>query len=392
MLRVLHINDYREAGGAEVLVDLLVTLERDYSIDATLFTSEDVPHHRRTPWTYLSNRRACIALREKLASFSPRVVHLHNWYHELSPAILSELARYKRTKPLRVVMTAHDHHLLSPDAGMRWFQGVHGERWQIADSIRLRSLGYLLSRRWDARSLPHSCLKLTQYLWHYRVLRRLGVIEQVIAPSRYLGDLLSSRGFPVVIVPHPAPPPSVRSEGRPSTLQLVYAGRVEPEKGVAWFLAHLPDDRDFALTIVGDGSDLPRCKAACTRRGFDDGRVVFAGRLTHAATLEAVARAHILVLPSLVPEAAGLALLEALAVGTNILTTELGGQAELVADARVGYTFIPESPEALRGAIKRIRDDHASGTLNSFDARSFLLDRGERRFVDRVFAAYGYAT
>src|SRR5690606_35996514 len=85
MLRVLHITDYLASGGAEVLVERLVELQRNRGHDARLFTSEDVRGHRRTPLSYISNGRACRALRAYLRGFEPQVIHLHNWYHELSP-------------------------------------------------------------------------------------------------------------------------------------------------------------------------------------------------------------------------------------------------------------------------------------------------------------------
>src|SRR5439155_7205393 len=111
-VRVLHVNDYRAGGGCEVLVAATLDLLHERDIDVDLFTSEDLPDQHLTPRRYVDNSIARAALRQRLESFAPDAVHLHNFYHILSPGILAELATWKRIKPdARVVMTAHDCHL-----------------------------------------------------------------------------------------------------------------------------------------------------------------------------------------------------------------------------------------------------------------------------------------
>src|SRR5262245_53392499 len=57
-LNVLHINDYRAGGGCEVLVAMMIELLRSRGMQAELFTIDDVPGFRLTPWSYLDNRPA----------------------------------------------------------------------------------------------------------------------------------------------------------------------------------------------------------------------------------------------------------------------------------------------------------------------------------------------
>ena len=56
-------------------------------------------------------------------------------------------------------------------------------------------------------------------------------------------------------LPNPAPAPRAL-RGKPNgKLQLVFAGRVEPEKGLLEFLEALPDAFEGRLSVVGDGVD-----------------------------------------------------------------------------------------------------------------------------------------
>ncbi len=168
---------------------------------------------------------------------------------------------------------------------------------------------------------------------------------------------------------------------------MVFAGRVEPEKGLAEFLRVMPDDADDVLTVVGEGSDLSRCRRICQERGLGD-RVAFLGRQSRPATIQAIARAHLLILPSLAYETAGLTLLEALASRTNILTSSLAGAGEIVRDTGVGFTFIPGDGASLENAMNQAHSAFRRGELNDIDVSGVTARRSEEQFIDRVCGAY----
>jgi glycosyltransferase involved in cell wall biosynthesis len=388
MKRILHINDYpvNTGGGAEVLMGQTVDLLRNDGFDARTFTSADLSDTKLTARRYLNNHVARASLAEKLHHFKPEVVHLHNYYHLLSPGILIELAKYRRTRPLRVVMTAHDYHLVCPNSGGNWFS-LASQRFRAADGMRLGSRGYLLSRRWDVRGWAYSSLKLAQHVWNYRWRSAQGVIERVICPSRFLQTMLDPGRLPTCWLSYPAPPLRRNTEPRPGPLHLVFAGRVEPEKGLRRFLEIMPDSFAGIFTVIGDGSDLPACKATATQRGLA-GRVTFLGRRPHAETMERIAKAHVLVLPSVFLENQPLCLLEALAAGTSVLTNDLGGMKEIVATTGVGELFRPHHPQSLADALTRIEALHRAGTLNAFDLSDFFAARSPRRYLDQLLAIY----
>ena len=386
--RILHINDYPShvGGGAEVVMQTSIALLRAAGLCVDTFTSEDLPDPSRNPLRYIHNRQAQQALAAKLQAFRPDVVHLHNFYHVLSPAILATLADYKKQQPLRVVMTAHDYHLLCPNSGGTWFRAWTGRREVLETGAE--TLTYQLTRRWDHRGRLHSLLRLAQHVWNYRIQRRQSVIDLVICPSRFLQEMLAPLNLPACVLPHPAPP-AVRVSGvRPSSLQFIVAGRIEPEKGLNQLLHAWPIGYDAKLIVVGDGSELAACRETCARRRLAD-RVEFTGRLSHDETIARIAQCHLLVQPSQVLETYALTLLEALACGTNVLAVGRGAMREIVQTAGVGFLYTHDDANDLASRLDLIQLEFDQGRLNRFDVTPFLQERSEARYREQLLRLYG---
>lgn len=388
MSRVLHINDYPAdaGGGAEVVMARTVALLRRAGAEVDIFTGADLGPSRRTPIAYIDNAAARRALADRLAAFQPRIVHLHNFYHVLSPGILATLADHKRRRPTRVVMTAHDFHLACPNSGGSWFRLLSSQR-EIIDPARLGSLGYRVTRMWDQRGLAHSLLKMLQQFWNYHWRQRQRVLDAVICPSRFVQAVLAPVHLPTCWLPHPAPIVAHGPAQRANALEFVFAGRIEPEKGLFELLRDWPADEPARLSVIGAGADGERCRRLCAERGFAD-RVDFVGRLPHAQTLERIGRAHVLVQPARFLEAYGLTLIEALALGTNLLAARRGAVPEMIAAAGVGFLYELDNPASLADQLTAIRQAHRDGTLNRFDIASFLAERSEERHLEALAAIY----
>jgi glycosyltransferase involved in cell wall biosynthesis len=385
MKRVLHINDFASGGGAEVVMAQTVDLLRASGWQVDVFTSQDLHDRRLTPLRYLDNLVARRALAARLTAFQPDVVHLHNYYHLLSPGILAELARWKCSRTLRVVLTAHDCHLVCPDSGGTWYRGRAMR--QPVDPARLQHWWYLFSRSWDERGPAHSFMKLAQHLWNYRLRDRRRALDVVICPSRFLADLCAAAGQPAVHIPNPAPRLVLRRRQRPGRLALVFVGRLAPEKGVCEFLEILPADFDATLTIIGDGSDAERCRDVCRRRGLQDS-VRFLGRLPHEQVLAEMGSFHVLVLPSLVQESYGACVIEALSAGTNVLVSDRGAPKEIVQASGIGWVFAPGDAVSLATALRDITRKHREAILNHFDASAFLAHSSEQAYLERLLGVY----
>ena len=391
MDKVLHINDYpAEAGGggAEVVMARTIALLRGRGVTVETFTGADLATLRRTPLRYVDHADARSALAAKLEAFKPDVVHLHNYYHVLSPGILVTLAAYKRRHRLRVVMSAHDYHLICPNSGGSAFRWWSGQRENIEPGAN--TLAALVARNWDQRGGAYSLLKLAQHLWNYRWHHRQGVIDLIICPSRFVQEMLAPLHLPTCWLPHPVPVAPLAKPNRPAALRFVFAGRIEPEKGLDEFLRMCPDEQPPAFTIIGEGQQLAACRETCLLRNWTE-RVEFLGRLPHAETLARIADCHVLVQPSRVLETFGLTLIEALSRGTNILAAQRGAACELVVATGVGFLYQPDNPRSLAERMRVIRQSHQAGTLNQFNIGAFLWEHGEQRYLEQLLQLYAGA-
>jgi glycosyltransferase involved in cell wall biosynthesis len=380
MPNVLHISDYQAGGGAEAVLRCLCEHQPSIGLVPQVLTADSIPGFRRTPWGYIASRRAARAVRDAIRSLRPDIIHLHNYYHELSPAILDPVARSNAA----VVASAHDHHLVCPNSALRFFRS---DRSDIAEPERLRSIGYLLSHRWDHRGFAHSSLKLAQHLWNYRLLDRRRAIDLVIAPSDYLRRVLSAAGLPAVALPNPLAIPIATPTRSDARFSIIFVGRLEPEKGLADLLHALPAIPAH-LTVVGDGSERRTCEALAAQLALTS-RVRFTGSLNPRGVSAELARAHLLVLPSKVPEAGGLVLIEALAHGTNVLGPDLGAAPESIRD--VGLLYDPRDPRALPAALVEAHRRFVAGTLNAFDPATFITGRDPATFARRMAEFYDLA-
>jgi glycosyltransferase involved in cell wall biosynthesis len=135
--------------------------------------------------------------------------------------------------------------------------------------------------------------------------------------------------------------------GRP---QLLFVGRFTANKGVSDLVAgmgiisrEMPDAR---LALVGFGPEEETIRKVVTEVGLES-RIEFLGRLSRAEIPECMASADLLVLPSIKVEGLGVVLLEALASGTAVVGTDVGGIPDIVRDGETGLLCRSQDPENL---------------------------------------------
>ena len=181
--------------------------------------------------------------------------------------------------------------------------------------------------------------------------------RRVVVPSRYLAEIALDWGLDperVVVVPNPAPALLAEDPAVPEAPErrgLVFAGRITRQKALGTALEAIARVPGADLLVLGDGPDRERLERHATELGLN-GRVRFAGSVPRAEVLRAFAAADALVLSSdweNFPHTA----VEALALGTPLIATAVGGVPEIVVDGVNGLLVPPGSPDALAEAIGR---------------------------------------
>jgi glycosyltransferase involved in cell wall biosynthesis len=188
--------------------------------------------------------------------------------------------------------------------------------------------------------------------------------DLVIGVAPYIADVLASyRVKRFAFMPEmgfETPCVGGRPEGPGGTLRLVYVGRIIRTKGLEDGIAALGTlkDVDWRLTVVGVGDREEVCRRMCSELSISD-RVTFRGRLAHAEAQAALREHDVMLFPSF-REPAGNAVMEGLAAGLPVITTNLGGPGYMVDDAcgvRVEVAGRDAFRRGLAEAVRRLARD-----------------------------------
>jgi glycosyltransferase involved in cell wall biosynthesis len=192
-----------------------------------------------------------------------------------------------------------------------------------------------------------------------------------------------------------APEPAAAREG------FLFVGRLTPHKGVDVLIRALP--REAMLTVVGSeghDQDAPERDYPDLLRSLASGRRVrFAGAVGDVELAGLYRRAIALVLPSVertcygrtiaVSELLGLVALEAMASGTPVIASRVGGLPEVVEHGETGFLVPPGDETALRQCIETLVGDPARAARMGARARRRVLDRWTwAHCAQRCLAAY----
>ncbi len=132
----------------------------------------------------------------------------------------------------------------------------------------------------------------------------------------------------------------VAREGRPANNEIVFVGRVAPEKNLDVLvraLTHIPAELSAHLTIVGGGEMIPKLTTLVKELGLED-RVRFAGFVSDEAKRQALTNGTVFAMPS-TAELQSISSLEAMASGLPVVAADSMALPHLV-DGN-GYLFTP---------------------------------------------------
>jgi len=292
------------------------------------------------PW----NPFAAAALRKRIDSFQPDVVHTHNTFPLISPAIFHAIGRGAAR-----VLTLHNYRLLCPAA-------IPMRRDTVCtDCIQRRSV---------LPALQHGCYRdsrlATLPLAMSVALHRMSgtwlhQVDAFIALSNFQKNMMAVGGLPIekiYVKPNFYAGRPVLQPFSSRTEKVVFVGRLGREKGVhtlieawrRWGRANAP-----VLQVIGDGPLRESLQIQAR-----DLPVEFLGQISAELAQRAIAESKLLVLPSECFEGFPMVIREAFAFGTPVAVSQLGPLPDIVQDGENGVVFEPANPESLFNVVHRL--------------------------------------
>ncbi len=185
----------------------------------------------------------------------------------------------------------------------------------------------------------------------------------------------------------------------PCDRMLLFVGRIEPLKGIDTLIRaiSLIRQRDISvcLAVIGgdadtdgisDSEEMARLKAMREEAGVKD-LVIFLGKRSQDTLPYYYSAAEAVVVPSHY-ESFGMVALEAMACGTPVVASQVGGLAFLVQDGVTGFTVPVDEPLALADRLTQLLNDpvlhHKLGQQALTAARQYAWERIAGR-INRLY-------
>ncbi|WP_338673469.1 glycosyltransferase [Streptomyces sp. SCSIO 30461] len=324
------------------------------------------------PW----NPAVRAELAARLRTERPDVVHVHNVFPLLSPAVLAACA----DAGVPAVATLHNYTQICPPGTLQ-----RGGRpcTQCVGAAPLPAVRHGCYRDSRLATVPLAVsLSVNRRRWWSGV-------ERFFCISAAQRDVLVRAGMPperLAVKHNFVPDPDDRRSGAGE--HLLYLGRLAEAKGVRLLMAaweEIAAGGGVGVPLVVAGTGPLEGEVAAWAAGRDDVRYV--GLYDQDECRKAIARSVAVVAPSTWLEAFGLVVVEAMAAGVPAVAAGHGAFVELVEDGVTGLLHRPGDPASLAACLRRITAESARNREMGRAARrryeqDFSPDVGLKRLVD----------
>ncbi|HSD66317.1 MAG TPA: glycosyltransferase [Vicinamibacteria bacterium] len=291
----------------------------------------------------------------------------------------------RENRPLRAAVSALGipYHALSPGDALGWLRLLRAERPDVLYVFgRFRTVAWAALARVAGVRCVVAAERSAANRWTDRVARALDrpLVAAYVANSelaaRNLRAFVGADGPPVRVVPNGIERGGVLAGDGRAGDSLLCVGSITPNKGQGVLLEAVrllrPRYPELRATLVGRDGTGGRFFRRAAARGLDD-------TYTAVGFVDDVrlylARARVVVLPTLHREGMPTALLEAMRAGVPVVASDVGGVSEIVEDGSTGLLVPPGDARALATAISRLLEDEATRVALARNARQRVLDR-----------------
>ena len=354
-------NRYQQRGGEDVVFENEVKLlaRSGHDVDTLVVSNDAIVSMFDKTLTALrtaKNPAGIAAMMLAIDRFRPDIVHVHNFFPMLSPAIY----RIARRAGIAVVQTLHNYRPIC--AAGQFLRNGH-----VCNLCLYGSPVWGVVHRCYRGSIIGS-VGIVRMIAHHR---RRGTwrndVDRFIVLSEFGRRIFIEAGFPDERID--VKPNFMEDPGEPLDIPrsgVLFVGRLSKEKGVD-ALIQASVRFDFPLRIAGSGSELGLL------RGRAGPNVTFLGQLSRDAILHEMRRAAAVAVPSLWYEGFPMVVLEAFACATPVIASRIGALAEIIEHEKTGFLApAGHSTELGESAVKILRNPDMSRQLGRFARQTFL--------------------
>lgn len=337
-------NSYRTPGGEDQVFAQEADLLRAHGHKVMLYHTSNEQVTGKNPLVLLGNtiwnKQAYSELLDLMQRERPDVVHVHNTFPVISPAVY-----YAANEAgIPVVQTLHNFRMLCPAGTL--FRDGHvcedcvGKRVPWPGAVHGCYRGSRLATAAGAAMIATHNYKQT---WSK-------MVSVYIALTGFARDKFVEAGFPgekILIKPNYLPTDPGTGGGKGN--YALFVGRLTPEKGIHTLLeAWREIGNQLPLQIAGDGPLAPEVEKAASAIP----NVTWLKWLPRTEILQKMKDASVLILPSTWYEGFPMIIAEAFAVGLPVIASNLGSMSTIINHQRTGLHFEPGNTTSLVEAVR----------------------------------------
>jgi glycosyltransferase involved in cell wall biosynthesis len=273
--------------------------------------------------SFIHNKKAVQNIKRLIDKEKPVIAHLHNIYHQITPAIIPALHK----AGVKVILTLHDYKIICPNYLML-------TKDIICQKCEGRKFWNSCLYCCEQGSYTGSLLLTMEAYWH-RIFKSYEYVDMFLAPSQFMAKLVTRfriNSEKIRILHNGIDIKSFKATGVDAGYVL-YFGRLSREKGIETFLnAHAQLKGKIPAKVVGTGLFLDAVKQKF-------GKVDFTGFKQGGELREIIDKASFVVVPSEWYENCSMVVLESMALGKPVIGSRIGGIPEQIDDGKTGYLF-----------------------------------------------------
>jgi len=316
--------------------------------------------------------RAHSRLKRMIKEFDPDIIHLHN----LDRYMLTLLLPIKHK---RVMRSIYDYGIVCPSL---W--GIHKDDSKVCE----QGIGL--------KCVKHKCISPIAYPIHWYLfkakynLQKKKVKRYAVATNK-LSNFMKNQGFNNFdVFPYCTNKISDKVKMNDEKI-ILFIGNLEKNKGAEYAIRMMPsvlkEVPDAKLILLGDGSEGEILKALSKELKVYK-NVVFQGKIPNKEVDSYYERSSIVVIPSIWMENSPLVIYEALAFGKPVITSDRGGNPELIDDGINGFvTKVGDYGKMAECALNLLKDKKM---LMKFSENALLASKKftMKNYVDNIEDMY----
>lgn len=354
--RILLVHNFYQIGGGEHTVfENEKRLLRENGLDVIEYTRDNAELNASfmkkilLPFTTVFSFRTYREVKKIIRMEKIDLVHCHNTFPLISPSVY--YAAHRCDVP--IVQTVHNFRFICPN-------GVLSRDGKPCLACVKYGLGCALSNRcyrqsWVQTFVLVTMLRIHRLLGTYQKIRYIFLTDYNREKFRpLLGDWLDRQFTKPNFEYIDMDSSEAITEGRENAY--VYIGRLEKDKGIDFLLKAWENETERDLYIFGSGELQTTVEAACSRNA----KLHMLGFQPKEVVLEYLRKARGFIFPTDLFEGFPMTIIEAFAMGTPVICSDIGNGADIVRKHHAGVPYSVRDVSAFWDAVQKAEEGFPS--------------------------------